>query len=140
MANFDYNKVILGGRLTATPELKQTMSGISVVTFDIAVKRKYSKDAQQAETDFFRVTAWRETAEFVSKYFRKGSSICVTGTLQRSSWVDKQNVKHYRTDIVADEVTFVDSKGESGAEQEPPQEDFAPAEFTPISNDEDLPF
>ena len=114
MANFNFNKVILGGRLTADPELKQTQSGIAVVSFSIAVNRRYNKSsAQQTETDFFNVTAWRTTAEFVSRYFRKGSSICVVGTIQNSTWTDQQNVKHYRTDIVADEVMFVDSRSES---------------------------
>ena len=114
MANFNFNKVILGGRLTADPELKQTQSGIAVVSFSVAVNRRYSKNAaQQNETDFFNVTAWRQTAEFVSRYFKKGSSICVVGTIQNSTWTDQQNVKHYRTDIVADEVMFVDSRSES---------------------------
>lgn len=143
MANFNFNQVILGGRLTADPELRTTQSGISVVSFGIAVSRRYSNGTQQPETDFFNVTAWRGTADFVARYFRKGSSICVTGTVQNNSWVDNQNVKHYRTDIIADEVTFVDSKGESGAEQEPPQgvpQDVStPAEFKACSDD-DLPF
>ena len=114
MANFNFNKVILGGRLTADPELKQTQNGIAVVSFSIAVNRRYNKDAQQNETDFFNVTAWRQTAEFVSRYFKKGSSICVVGTIQNNKWTDQQGAKHYRTDIVADEVMFVDSRSESG--------------------------
>ena len=115
MANFNFNKVILGGRLTADPELKTTQSGIAVVSFSVAVNRRYTKNsAQQNETDFFNVTAWRQTAEFVSRYFRKGSSICVVGTIQNSTWTDQQGAKHYRTDIGADEVMFVDSRSESG--------------------------
>ena len=147
MANFNFNKVILGGRLTADPELKQTQNGIAVVSFSIAVNRRYNKDAQQNETDFFNVTAWRQTAEFVSRYFKKGSSICVVGTLQNRSWVDQQNTKHYRTDIVADEVMFVDSRSESSVGGD---EGFvAPAFATPAANapkfeeiktDDDLPF
>ena len=148
MANFNFNKVILGGRLTADPALKQTQSGIAVVSFSIAVNRRYSKNAtQQSETDFFNVTAWRTTAEFVSRYFKKGSSICVVGTIQNSTWTDQQNVKHYRTDIVADEVMFVDSRSESsnGADDA----FAAPAFATPVGNapkfeeiktDDDLPF
>ena len=115
MANFNFNKVILGGRLTADPELKTTQSGIAVVSFSVAVNRRYTKNAaQQNETDFFNVTAWRQTAEFVSRYFRKGSSICVVGTIQNSTWTDQQGAKHYRTDIGADEVMFVESRSESG--------------------------
>lgn len=149
MANFNFNKVILGGRLTADPELKQTQNGIAVVTFSIAVNRRYNKDSQQNETDFFNVTAWRQTAEFVSRYFKKGSSICVVGTLQNRSWVDQQNTKHYRTDIVADEVMFVDSRSESSASysndsfsQAPTfasASDIAP-KFEEIKTDDDLPF
>ena len=116
MANFNFNKVILGGRLTADPELKTTQSGIAVVTFSVAVNRRYTKNAaQQNETDFFNVTAWRQTAEFVSRYFKKGSSICVVGTIQNSKWTDQQGATRYRTDIVADEVMFVDSRSESGS-------------------------
>ena len=113
MANFNFNKVILGGRLTADPELKQTQSGIAVVKFSIAVNRRRSA-GQQNETDFFNVTAWRQTADLVSRYFKKGSSICVVGTIQNNKWTDPQGTVHYRTDIVADEVMFVDSRAESG--------------------------
>ena len=153
MANFNFNKVILGGRLTADPELKQTQSGIPVVSFSIAVNRRYqSKDAPQ-QTDFFNVTAWRATAEFVSKYFRKGSSICITGTIQNRTWTDQQGQKRYATDIVADEVMFVDSRQESSgapaAPQYTPDAYSAPSFSTPaasaprfeeIKTDDDLPF
>ena len=94
MANFNLNKVILGGRLTADPELKQTPNGIPVVSFSIAVNRRFqSKENAQQQTDFFNVTAWRATAEFVSRYFRKGSSICVIGSIQNRSWTDQQGNK-----------------------------------------------
>lgn len=134
MANFNLNKVILGGRLTADPELKQTQSGIPVVSFGIAVNRKYSKDTQQTEADFFNVTAWRETAEFVCHYFRKGSSVCVVGSLQNRSWTDRQGVKRYATDIMADEINFVDSKSEGDESQQ-----GAP-NFEELDPDDDMPF
>ena len=103
MANFNFNKVIIGGRLTADPELKTTSSGISVTTFSVAVNRKYqAKNAEDTQADFFNVTAWRQTAEFVTRYFHNASSICVVGTLQNRSWVDNNNMKQYRTEIVAD--------------------------------------
>lgn len=154
MANFNFNKVILGGRLTADPELKTTQSGIAVVSFSIAVNRRFSRNsAQQNETDFFNVTAWRQTAEFVSRYFRKGSSICVVGTIQNSTWTDQQNTKHYRTDIVADEVMFVDSRSESstsfGGDEGDVFGNSTPSFSTPtgqapkfeeIKTDDDLPF
>ena len=151
MANFNFNKVILGGRLTADPELKQTQSGIPVVSFSIAVNRRYqSKDAPQ-QTDFFNITAWRNTAEFVSKYFRKGSSICVTGSIQNRTWTDQQGQKRYATDIVADEVMFVDSRQENSgaAAQYTPdayntQSFSTPAasapKFEEVKTDDDLPF
>ena len=96
MANFNLNKVILGGRLTGDPELKQTQSGVSVCTFGIAVNRRFnSKDsAQQTQADFFNITAWRQSAEFVSKYFRKGSSICVVGTIQNRRRVAEAYMPH----------------------------------------------
>lgn len=110
MANFNYNKVIMGGRLTEDPKLETTPSGIPVVTFHIAVNRR----ANNGETvaDFFTVVAWRKLAEFVTTYFRKASGICVTGTLQTRSWVDQAGAKHYATNIVAEDVCFVDSKAE----------------------------
>lgn len=138
MANFNFNKIILGGRLTADPELKTTQSGISVAQFSVAVNRK-TKAGEEQKADFFTVVAWRQTAEFVSRYFRKGSSICVTGTLQNSSWTDQQGVKHYRTDIIADEVSFVDSKSDNEPAEPSFGQQTAP-QFEEIKTDDDLPF
>lgn len=112
MANFNINKSILGGRLTADPELKQTASGISACTFTIAVNRKYSKDGQQ-EADFINCQAWRQTAEFICKYFKKGSSICIAGAIQTRSWTDNNGQKRYATEVVADEAYFVDGKNDA---------------------------
>ena len=153
MANFNLNKVILGGRLTADPELKQTPNGTPVVTFSIAVNRRFqSKENAQQQTDFFNVTAWRATAEFVSRYFRKGSSICVIGSLQNRTWTDQQGAKRYATDIVADEIQFVDSRGD-GSMGAQPQGGYTPDAYAPsyasmgsapkfeeIKTDDDLPF
>ena len=154
MANFNLNKVILGGRLTADPELKQTPNGIPVVTFSIAVNRRFqSKENAQQQTDFFNVTAWRATAEFVSRYFHKGSSICVIGSLQNRQWVDQQGAKRYATDVIADEIQFVDSRGE-GTMGGQPQGGYTPDAYAPsfssmpgaapkfeeIKTDDDLPF
>ena len=113
MANFNFNKVILGGRLTADPELKTTPSGISVCTFTVAVNRRAAGDRESA-ADFLTVTAWRQTAEFVTRYFRKASSICVVGSIQTRTWTDRQTgQKRFATDIVADEAYFVDAFRES---------------------------
>ena len=138
MANFNLNKVIIGGRLTSDPEQKTTQSGIAVTSFSIAVNRKVKQGANQ-ETDFFNVTAWRQTAEFVSRYFKKGSSICIVGVLQNSSWTDQNGQKHSRTDIVADEVMFVDSKSESNPAQSSYGQQVVP-NFEEVPTDSDLPF
>jgi single-strand DNA-binding protein len=139
MANFNLNKVILGGRMTADPELKQTPQGIAVTSFSIAINRK-GKDAQ---TDFVNCVAWRQTADFICKYFKKGSSICISGSIQTRSWNDQQNNKRYATEVVAEEAFFVDSKTDVAV----PAYGDAPAfqtqqepKFEEISNDDDLPF
>ena len=114
MANFNFNKVILGGRLTADPELKTTTTGVSVTSFSIAVNRRFSgKNGEDNQADFINVTAWRQTAEFITRYFRKASSICVVGTIQTRSWTDNQGQKRYTTEVVADEAYFVDAKSET---------------------------
>lgn len=147
MANFNLNKSIIGGRLTADPELKQTASGISACTFTVAVNRKYSKDGQQ-EADFFNCQAWRQTAEFVCKYFKKGSSICVAGAIQTRSWTDKDGQKRYATEIVADDVLFVDGKNDAVGAENASAGKYMPdayksqsdAKFEEIPGDGDLPF
>lgn len=144
MANFNFNKVIIGGRLTADPELKTTPSGISVTSFNIAVNRRGKSD----QTDFFNVTAWRGTAEFISQYFRKGSSICIEGTLQNREWIDKNGNKRSATEIVCDAASFVDSKSDNvrGGEYDDSAYNDAPAvpaptpNFEELEDDEDLPF
>ena len=116
MSNLNLNKVILAGRLTQEPELKQTPSGISVVRVNLAVNRRRTRSTEQTEqqTDFITLVIWRQTAEFVSKYFRKGSAICVTGSIQTSTWTDQQGQKRYSTEVVVDEAMFVDARGEGG--------------------------
>lgn len=111
MASF--NKVILMGRLTAAPELKQTPNGVSICRFSIAVDRRWAKDGDEKKADFFNIVAWRQTAEFVCKYFTKGSAILIDGALQTDSWTDQNGQKHYTTDIVASEVSFCESKKNS---------------------------
>ena len=143
MANFNFNKVILGGRLTADVELKQTQSGISVCSFSLAVNRKVAKDQEQ-KTDFIDCTAWRQTAEFISRYFKKGSSLCIVGNLQKREWTDNNGNKRYATDVIVDEAMFVDSKNESagpsGADGFIPEEyKQQAANFEPV-DDDNLPF
>lgn len=146
MANLSLNKVILGGRLTSQPELKQTPQGVSVTTFSIAVNRRGKKD----ETDFINCVAWRQTAELICKHFGKGSSICIVGQIQVRSWSDNNGNKRYATEVIADEAYFVDSKadGNEGASTYPsapktPQNAnlaVEMAKFEEVSTDDDLPF
>lgn len=141
MANLNLNKVILGGRLTADPELKQTQSGVAVVSFTIAVNRRYAGEGAQAQTDFISCTAWRKSAEFIGKYFRKGSSICVVGSIQVRSWQTEQGEKRYATEVVVDEVNFVDSKGDAASQNAPASNATATVpQFEAVTDDEGLPF
>ena len=111
------NKIILVGRMVRDPELTQTSNDISVCKFTVAVNRPYQKDKEK-QADFINVTAWRGTAEFVSKYFNKGSIIIVEGKLQNNDYTDKEGVKHYSMQVMADGVNFGGSKSEnSGASQ-----------------------
>ena len=140
MANFNLNKVILGGRLTADPELKTTPQGVAVTSFSIAVNRK-GKDAQ---TDFINCVAWRQTADFICKYFKKGSSICVSGNIQTRTWNDQQNNKRYATEVIAEEAFFVDAKTDApvvGGYEEPAfQTPSSAPKFEEVAGDDDLPF
>ena len=150
MASF--NKVILIGNLTADPELKQTPSGVSVCSFSIAINRRASRTADSAQSvDFINIVAWRERAEFVSKYFKKGKPILVCGQLQTRTWTDAQGAKRYATEVVADELSFVESKAasEGGASAgytpdaygNPGYKSTNAPEFEEVSGDDDsLPF
>ncbi len=157
MSALNLNKVVLAGRITADPELKQTPSGVSVLRFTLAVNRRFSRNANgeqnEQQSDFITMVAWRQTAEFISKYFRKGSAICVTGSIQTRSWQDQQGQRRYATEVVVDEAMFVDSRNESGAAQGgnyvPEAYNATPAfssnqgaapNFEELTTDDDLPF
>ena len=151
MASF--NKVILIGNMTADPELKQTPSGVSVCAFSIAVNRRFAKDGEQ-NVDFINIVAWRQSAEFVSRYFKKGNPILVCGALQTRNYTDNQGQKRYVTEVVADEVSFVESKPAEPTVSTPPNpasfgnKPYMPTgytaknnpQFEEIPNDEQLPF
>lgn len=147
MANFNLNKVILGGRLTSDIELKQTPSGVSVCSFSLAVNRKYSKEGEQ-QADFINCQAWRGTAEFISKYFGKGSAICVVGSIQTRTWTDQNGQKRYATEVVVDEAMFVDGKNDTQATEAPNPTNYIPdaykvpqnANFEATDVDDGLPF
>lgn len=107
------NKVILMGRLTADPELKQTQSGISFLRFSIAVNRQYKADNGERQTDFINIVAWRQTAEFVSRYFHKGTPITVVGSLRNNNYTGQNGVKRYSMEVLADNVDFVPKSSDS---------------------------
>ena len=107
------NKVILMGRLVADPEFRQTTSGIPVCRIRIAVDRPFRKD-QERQSDFINITCWRNTAEFVSRYFTKGKMIIVEGSLRNNDYTDNNGVKHYSMEVQADNVSFGESKGTQG--------------------------
>ncbi len=100
------------GRLTKEPELRTTLQGVAICRFSLAVNRRFAKEGQQ-NTDFINCTAWRQQAEFISKYFNKGNMISVVGSIQSRSWDDPHGKKQYATDVVVDEVYFTGSKAES---------------------------
>ncbi|MGN0567516.1 MAG: single-stranded DNA-binding protein [Acutalibacteraceae bacterium] len=108
------NTAIIMGRLTADPELRTTNTGIAVTTFTVAVDRRYQKAGEEKQTDFINVVAWRQTAEFVSRYFQKGSMIAVRGSIQTRRYEDNNGNKRTAVEIVADEVSFCGSKAETG--------------------------
>ena len=142
------NKVILMGRLTRDPEMRQTQNGTSVCSFSIAVNRRFAKDGQQ-NADFINCTAWRQQAEFICKYFGKGAMISVVGNLQSRSWENQEGKKQYATDVVVDEVYFTGSKTEShtstdggfSVQEKDPFADIDTMGFQAIDGSEDdLPF
>ena len=136
------NKVILMGRLTRDPELSQTPTGVTVARFSIAVNRRFAKEGQQ-QADFINCTAWRSTAEFICKYFKKGSMIAVVGSIQTRSWDAPDGTKRYATDIIVDEAYFTGGKKEEASQNSgyKPQ-DFNENDFTDMGEmpDDDLPF
>lgn len=113
MAGYSFNKVILIGNLTADPELKTTQTGIPVTSFRIAVGRRYAKDTDDVKADFIDIVCWRKSAEFVAKYFSKGKKILIEGQLQTRSYMANDGSKRHVTEVVADNVSFVESSGSS---------------------------
>lgn len=141
-----FNLVVLTGRLTADPELKYTPNNIPVTTFSIAVSRRY-KAGEETQADFINIVAWRQTAEFVTKYFSKGSMIGIEGSIQTRKYVDKDTGKNRTAfEVVANNVQFVESKRDGSANtNNETQVSFSNAganEFIELDNnsDDDLPF
>ena len=134
------NSVILKGRLVADPELRQTQSAISVVRFKIAVD-KYVKEGER-QADFIECNAWRGTADFVSKYFKKGQEIIIRGSLHNKNWQDSNGVKHYSYEVTAEAAEFCGSKASNTGQ---PQDGSSVSigdlgDFEEILSDGDVPF
>ncbi len=140
-----FNLVVLTGRLTADPELKTTPNGISVTRFSIAVSRRY-RSGEESQADFINILAWRQTAEFITKYFKKGSMIGIEGSIQTGKYTDKNGNNRTTFEVVANNVQFVESKKDSSATPVAnTNESFSNAtadDFTEIDGgmDDDLPF
>ena len=142
-----FNLVVLTGRLTADPELKTTSNGISVTSFSIAVSRRY-RAGEETQADFINLVAWRQTADFITKYFKKGSMIGIEGSIQTRKYTDKNGNNRTAFEVVINNAQFVESKREEGAgggvpSSEPASFSNAGAnDFAEIDNvsDDDLPF
>lgn len=132
------NKVILTGRLTATPELKKTSSDVSVTGFSVAVQRQYKDPSGNYPTDFISCVAWRNTAEFICRYFEKGNLIALVGELQTRNYEDKHGNKRTIVEVVCGEVHFVESKQKVDPEFKKP-ENVAADDFEEV-DDDNLPF
>lgn len=140
-----FNLVVLTGRLTADPELKTTPNGISVTRFSIAVNRNYGS-GEDRQTDFINIVAWRHSAEFVAKYFKKGNLIGIEGSIQTNKYQDKNGNNRTSFEVVANNIQFVESKRDSA----PVSDAGAPASFSNAdtndfadlgdATDDDLPF
>lgn len=155
------NNVSLIGRLTADPELKHTASGIATTRFSVAVDRSYAKQGEERQADFINILAWRQTAEFVCKYFSKGQRIAIVGQIRTGSYTDKDGNKRYTFEVQADNVEFCEPKrdsynsGSQGSYQNSYQNQSSTqnatssantysngntGDFVDMPNDEDLPF
>lgn len=145
------NVIAVMGRLVADPELRKTTSGVSTTTFTIACDRNFVKAGTERQTDFFDIVAWRQTAEFACKYFRKGQLIALNGSLQTRTYEDREGKKRKVYEIVADNLHFADSKSSSPsadaapaarsvAQEAPSYSAGAPDDFAVIDDSEDLPF
>lgn len=139
-----FNLVVLTGRLTADPELKTTTNGISVVSFSIAVDRRY-RTGEERQTDFINIVAWRSSAEFISKYFKKGSLIGIEGSIQTRRYTDKNGNNRTAFEVVANNVQFVESKRDSAAAPMSEPASFSNADINDFADlgdasDDDLPF
>ncbi len=143
-----FNKVILIGNIGNNLELKKTPNDISTTSFSLAVARRYTGKEQEKQTDWINIVAWRNTAEFICKYFEKGKPILIVGSIQTRTWTDNNGQKRYATEVVADEAQFVSNKSDNESKQDPTQNNEMQStpysaqsvEFEEMTSDDDLPF
>ena len=120
------NKVILMGRLTKDPEYKMTQQGTAVASFTLAIERNYTTDGAR-QTDFINCVAFKGAADFLHRFFEKGQLVCICGMLQTRMWEDKENKKHYVTEVIANEINFTGDRGKAPGNtsvEAPPSEEF----------------
>ncbi len=145
------NTAIIMGRLVADPELRTTPNGLSVTSFTVAVDRRFARNNEERQADYIDIVAWRQTADFVTRFFRKGSMIAVQGSIQTRTYEDKNGNKRKAVEIVADQVSFCGSKSESGnnrveeniraaAQPAPSYSTVEVDDFKEIPTEDDLPF
>lgn len=138
------NCAVVTGRLTSDPEVRSTPSGVSVCRFTVAVDRKYTKEGEQRQADFIDILAWRQTAEFVGKYFQKGQMIAIQGSIQTGSY-EKDGIKRRTFEIVAENVSFCGGKSDNslndnGASETPSFSNADTGDFLSSVDDDELPF
>lgn len=139
------NTVVLMGRLTYEPELRKTPSGVSVLRFQLAVERAYQKNNEEKQADFIDCIAWRQTAEFISRYFHKGDMIALEGTIQTSNYTDKNGANRKQVEVVANNVSFCGSKSDNSKPKGRASLDVAAPDDSRdfeeiVDDDDDLPF
>ena len=135
-----FNLVVLTGRLTADPELKKTPNGISVTSFSIAVSRRY-RAGEETQADFINIVAWRQTAEFICNYFKKGTMIGIEGSIQTRRYTDKNGNNRTAFEVIASNAQFVESKRENGGEAPASYSNAEGGDFAEVNTgDDDLPF
>lgn len=139
------NKVILMGRVTQDLELKQTQSGISVLSFTLAVEQNFAKQGEERKADFISCVAWKNQAEFISKYFAKGRMIAIEGNLRTRTYEDKNGSKHYVTEVYVDNVSFTGEAAQGKAGEKPKEQNAAVtvgdlSDFEEILSDDGVPF
>lgn len=140
MANL--NKVMLIGRLTADPELRHTSNNTAVTSFTLAINRRFQKAGEPQVADFIDIVCWRNNAEFASKYFKKGQSVFVSGSLQVRTWKDKEEKNRKSVEVIADEVQFAEPKRDGSKTESDVSFSNNPSneDFQEVSSDDELPF